>query len=202
DGFSDIVYVLLPIWSAEFGLNFAQVGLLKTAYSGGMASGQIPARLLAERWGEARLLAPGTPGTALGFIAAGLAGGFVGLLVCLLVGGLGSSVQHPLSSSLVSKAYDGGARRMALGTYNFSGDLGKVAVPATVALAAAWVGWREAARGYAVLGLLAAALVIAALARLQVGGAVAAEPDEAGAPSAGWGMREAGRVGGPSAVRG
>ena len=28
DGFSDIVYVLLPIWSTEFGLNFAQVGLL------------------------------------------------------------------------------------------------------------------------------------------------------------------------------
>ena len=59
DGFSDIIYVLLPLWSAEFGLNFAQVGLLKTAYSGGMASGQIPAGLLAERWGEARLLAAG-----------------------------------------------------------------------------------------------------------------------------------------------
>jgi MFS transporter, FSR family, fosmidomycin resistance protein len=191
DGFSDIIYVLLPIWSAEFGLNFAQVGLLKTAYGGGMASGQIPAGLLAERWGEARLLAAGTAVTALGFIAAGLAGGFVGLLVCLLVGGLGSSVQHPLSSSLVSKAYDGGARRMALGTYNFSGDLGKVAVPAAVALLATWVGWREATRGYAVLGLLAAALVIAALARLHVGGAVAAEPGEAGASSSGWGIRDA-----------
>jgi MFS family permease len=191
DGFSDIVYVLLPIWSMEFGLNFAQVGLLKTAYSGGMASGQIPAGLLAERWGEARLLAAGTAMTALGFLAAGMAGGFLGLLLCLLFGGLGSSVQHPLSSSLVSRAYESGPRRMALGTYNFSGDLGKVVVPAAVALLATSIGWREATRGYALLGLIAAAMVIVALARLQVGGAAPADSREAGPPSSGWGIRDA-----------
>ena len=192
DGFSDIVYVLLPIWSAEFGLNFAQVGLLKTVYSGGMAGGQIPAGLLAERWGEARLLAAGTAVTALGFLAAGVAGGFAGLLACLLLAGLGSSVQHPLSSSLVSRAYEDGARRLALGTYNFSGDLGKVVVPAAVVLVATWVGWRGATRGYALLGLAAAVLVIVALARLQAGGATERAPDETGAGGSGggWGIRD------------
>ena len=191
DGFSDIIYVLLPIWSLEFGLSFAQVGLLRTCYTGGMASFQIPAGILAERWGEARLLAAGTAITALGFIVAGMAGGFAALLACLLLGGLGSSVQHPLSSSLVSKAYEGGARRMALGTYNFSGDLGKVVVPASVALATTWVGWRDATRGYAVVGLVAAVLLLLALARLRVGGAVATEP---GVPNtvraSGWGIRD------------
>jgi len=191
DGFSDIIYVLLPIWSLEFGLSFAQVGLLRTCYTGGMASFQIPAGILAERWGEARLLAAGTAITALGFIVAGMAGGFVALLACLLLGGLGSSVQHPLSSSLVSKAYEGGARRMALGTYNFSGDLGKVVVPASVALAATWIGWRDATRGYAVVGLVAAVLLLIALARLRVGGAVAMEPGAAGtARASGWGIRD------------
>ena len=191
DGFSDIIYVLLPIWSLEFGLSFAQVGLLRTCYTGGMASFQIPAGILAERWGEARLLAAGTAITALGFIAAGMAGGFVALLACLLLGGLGSSVQHPLSSSLVSKAYEGGARRMALGTYNFSGDLGKVVVPAAVALATTWVGWREATRGYAVVGLVAAVLLLLALSRLRVGGAVATETGTADtARTSGWGIRD------------
>jgi FSR family fosmidomycin resistance protein-like MFS transporter len=192
DGFSDIVYVLLPIWSAEFGLNFAQVGLLKSVYSGGMAGGQIPAGILAERWGEARLLAAGTAVTALGFLAAGVAGGFAGLLACLLLAGLGSSVQHPLSSSLVSRAYEDGARRLALGTYNFSGDLGKVVVPAAVVLVATWVGWREATRGYALLGLAAAVLVMVALARLQAGGATEPTPDGPGAGGAGggWGIRD------------
>ncbi|MFZ1060521.1 MAG: MFS transporter, partial [Candidatus Rokuibacteriota bacterium] len=142
DGFSDIVYVLLPVWAGEFRLTFAQVGLLRTAYSGGMASFQVPAGILAERWGERGLLAAGTAVTASGFLILGLSGGFASLLLFLLLAGLGSGVQHPLSSSIVSKAYENGARRVALGTYNFSGDLGKVVVPALVALASAVVGWR------------------------------------------------------------
>src|SRR5436309_6374123 len=99
DGFSDILYVLLPIWANEFRLTFAQVGMIRTAYSGGMAAFQIPAGLLAERWGERRLLAAGTAITALGFIAVGTVGGFLALLSVLLVAGIGSGVQHPLSSS-------------------------------------------------------------------------------------------------------
>src|SRR2546428_5329787 len=49
DGFSDILYVLLPIWAQEFRLNLAQVGLIRTAYTAAMASFQIPAGLLAAR---------------------------------------------------------------------------------------------------------------------------------------------------------
>src|SRR2546422_745750 len=99
DGFSDILYVLLPLWAQEFRLPLAQVGLIRTAYTAAMASFQIPAGLLAERWGERRLLAAGTALTACGFIAAGAwAEGFASLLVLLLIAGLGSGVQHPLSS--------------------------------------------------------------------------------------------------------
>src|SRR6516165_11554625 len=169
DGFADILYVLFPVWAREFGLSFAQVGLLRSVYSGAMAAFQIPAGLLAERWGERRLLAAGTAITACGFIAAGTAGGFLSLLAVLLIAGLGSGVQHPLSSSLVSKAYETGPRRAALGTYNFSGDLGKVAVPAAVAFAAVAVGWRTAAAVYGVVGLVAAAAILGLLARLTTG---------------------------------
>jgi len=192
DGFSDILYVLLPVWASEFGLTFAQVGLLKTLYTGGMASFQVPAGVLAERRGEARLLAAGTAVTALGFLAAGLTGGFLALLACLVLSGLGSGCQHPLSSSLVAKAYETGPRRTALGTYNFSGDLGKVAVPAAVALALPWIGWRRAVEVYALIGLLAAGAILVLLARLGAGRRVEAPPADATAtrPS-GWGIRDA-----------
>ena len=193
DGFSDILYVLLPIWANEFRLTFAQVGIIRTAYSGGMAAFQIPAGLLAERWGERRLLAAGTAITACGFIAAGTVGGFLSLLAVLLVAGLGSGVQHPLSSSLVSKAYETGPRRAALGTYNFSGDLGKVAVPAAVALAAVVVGWRAASAAYGVIGLVAAIAIAGVLARLTAGLPEAAVNEPANAPLAarsGWGIRD------------
>lgn len=190
DGFSDILYVLLPLWAAEFGLTLAQVGLIRTAYTGGMSLFQIPAGFLAERWSERNLLALGTAVTALGFVAAGWSGGFLALLVLLLVAGLGSGVQHPLSSSLVAAAYETGARRAALGTYNFAGDLGKVAVPATVALAAALVGWRTAAAGYGLIGLAAAAMILVVLGRLGVGEPALAADGAAGAPGHGWGIRD------------
>ena len=192
DGFSDILYVLLPLWATEFRLTFAQVGMIRTVYSGGMAAFQIPAGLLAERWGERRLLAAGTAITALGFIAVGTVGGFLALLSVLLVAGIGSGVQHPLSSSLVSKAYETGPRRAALGTYNFSGDIGKVVVPAAVALAATVVGWRTASTAYGVIGVFAALGILGVLARLTP-----EMPDtddrsaQAATAAAGWGIRDA-----------
>jgi MFS transporter, FSR family, fosmidomycin resistance protein len=190
DGFADILYVLFPVWAREFGLSFAQVGLLRTLYNGGMAAFQIPAGLLAERWGEARLLAAGTAATALGFVASGFAGGYMALLGCLLAAGLGSGVQHPLSSSLVSKAYEDGRRRVALGTYNFSGDLGKVVVPAAVAFAIPWLGWRGAVEGFAAIGMAAAVLVLLALSNLEVGHAPLPDALAEGRPSWDWGIRD------------
>ena len=200
DGFSDILYVLFPVWAREFGLTFAQVGLLRTVYSGGMAAFQIPAGLLAERWGEARLLAAGTAVTALGFVAAGLSGGFLALLGCLIAGGLGSGVQHPLSSSLVSEAYESGRRRIALGTYNFSGDLGKVVVPAAVALAVPWFGWRGAVEAYAAVGVAAAIVMLLVLLRLHAGWEGAAR-GEASRSSTDWGIRNARGFGALAAIQ-
>jgi len=189
DGFSDLLYVFLPIWQGEFGLTFAQVGVIRTAYSGGMALFQVPAGFLAERWGERSVLAAGTAVTALGFVVASQAGGFLALLSVLLLAGLGSGVQHPLSSSLVSRAFETGRRRAALGTYNFSGDLGKIAITAAMALAAAAVGWRLAGAAYGIVGLAAAVLVALGLARLAAGGRPPAGA-VAGAESGGWGIRD------------
>jgi MFS family permease len=189
DGFSETLYVFLPLWASEFGLTFAQVGLIRSAYTGGMSAFQIPAGFLAERWGERRLLAAGTAVTAVGFIASGWAGGFLPLLLLLLAAGLGSGVQHPLSSSLVSKAYETGNRRTALGTYNFSGDVGKAGVAAAIGLLAGLIGWRAAGAAYGVLGIVAAIVIVPMLARLGAG-----DPDPrveaGGAGVSGWGIRD------------
>jgi FSR family fosmidomycin resistance protein-like MFS transporter len=190
DGFSEILYVLLPLWAREFGLSFTQVGLIRSAYTGGMSAFQLPAGFLAERWGERRLLVGGTAVTALGFIAAGWAGGFVPLLLLLLVAGLASGVQHPLSSSLVSKAYETGNRRTALGTYNFAGDVGKAGVAAAIGVLAGLVGWRAAGAAYGALGVGAAFAILLLLRRLGAG-----DPEPRGASGAagvvaGWGIRD------------
>ena len=190
DGCSDLLYILFPIWAREFSLSFAQVGLLRTGYSGALALFQVPSGFLAERWGEPRILAAGTFLTAIGFLCLGAAGGFIPLLAFLVIGGLGSGTQHPLSSSLVSRAYEEGKRRVALGTYNFSGDLGKVTWPACVAFVTAWAGWRWATRGVGVLVLAAAVGIFLVLARLALTPEDAAARAAADRAGSGWGSRD------------
>ena len=53
DGYTDLIYVMLPVWQAEFGLTYAAVGLLRGLFAGTMASLQIPAGHLSERYGAA-----------------------------------------------------------------------------------------------------------------------------------------------------
>jgi MFS family permease len=99
-------------------------------------------------------------------------------------------VQHPLSSSLVSKAYETANRRTALGTYNFSGDLGKAGVAAAVGLLAGLVGWRAAGATYGVLGLAAALAIVPLLRRLGAGAAEPRAPVTGTARAGGWGIRD------------
>lgn len=190
DGLAELLYVLFPVWARAFSLSFAQVGLLRTGYSGALALFQIPAGFLAERWGEGRVLAAGTALVAAGFLALGTAGGFGMLATILVVAGLGSGTQHPLGASLVSRAYEGGPRRFALGTYNFSGDLGKMTLTTGTALLVGWVGWRAATLGIGVLTALGALAVFFGLGWLTH--APDHAPDGVASRAAsGWGIRDA-----------
>ncbi len=83
-----------------------------------------------------------------------------GLVIGLAIGGAGASVQHPIGSSAVARAY-GDRARGPLGTYNFSGDLGKAAIPAAGALLLTWMPWRSALFGLAGAALLAALAILA-----------------------------------------
>src|SRR5471030_961741 len=60
DGYTDLVYIMLPIWRNEFGISLADVGLLRTCFSGTLATLQIPSGLISERFGTALVLALGT----------------------------------------------------------------------------------------------------------------------------------------------
>ena len=144
DGYTDLIYLMLPLWQAEFGLSYAALGLLRSMFAGAMAGLQIPAGLLSERFGAAAVLAAGTALAGLGYCIAGLSTGFAMLLVALVIGGAGASTQHPIASALVARAFAGPRSLTALGTYNFSGDLGKMTVPAALSLMLLALPWRPA----------------------------------------------------------
>ncbi len=178
DGYTDLIYVLLPVWQAEFGLAYAELGLLRGLFTGAMAALQIPAGWLAARLGTAPLLAGGTALVGAAFCFAGVSGGIAALATALLIGGIGASTQHPLAAALVARAFAGPRSLKALGTYNFAGDIGKMTLPAVAGLLLLWMPWRPAVALLGALGIGAAVLILTLTPRF------AAEKRAAHAPAA------------------
>jgi MFS transporter, FSR family, fosmidomycin resistance protein len=168
DGFTDTLYLLLPILQAEFALSYAAVGVLRALYAGAMAGLQVPAAKLAPRIGGARMLAAGTAVAAAAYLALGASSSCALVVVALILGGVGSSTQHPIASGLVADAYHGRHSRSALGTYNFAGDLGKMALPSITAGLIAVMAWRSAASVVGMIGLLGAVAIMLSLWRLPI----------------------------------
>jgi MFS family permease len=116
DGYTDMIYALLPVWQAEFGLDFAALAIVRGVYAGTMATLQLPAGRLAERFGSRATLAVGTLLAALGYALAGMSGGLLGLSAALALSGVGSSTQHPIASAAVSRSYGRDARARSVST--------------------------------------------------------------------------------------
>jgi FSR family fosmidomycin resistance protein-like MFS transporter len=186
DGYTDLVYVMLPVWQSEFALGYAALGLLRTVLAGSMAGLQIPASLLAERLGLARVLALGTALSGIGFCLAGLSSGFAMLVMALLLAGIGGSTQHPLAAALVAQTFAGARSLKALGTYNFAGDIGKMTLPAAAALMLTLIAWRPTLAILGGMGLAAAAAIFLLAPRPAAAPAAAAD---AAAQPAGAGAR-------------
>ncbi|WP_284506397.1 MFS transporter [Caballeronia sp. INDeC2] len=159
DGYTDMIYALLPTWQADFGLGYGALALLRGIYAGTMATLQVPAGSLARIVGTRATLAIGTLLAGLGYALAGMSGSLLGLCVALAVSGCGSSTQHPLASGAVSRAYGRNARA-PLSVYNFAGDLGKSALPTAVSLLITFMPWRHALWAMSTIGIIVA-LVIA-----------------------------------------
>jgi FSR family fosmidomycin resistance protein-like MFS transporter len=107
------------------------------------------------------VLGLGTALVGVGYLVAGASAGFALLIGALVIGGIGASVQHPIAANLVAQAFPGRRSRGALATYNFSGDLGKMAFPAATAGLLMLMPWREATMILGIAALAGAAAILA-----------------------------------------
>jgi len=164
DGYTDLIYLMLPIWQTEFALSYGLLAAMRALYACAMAGLQVPVGRLAGRVGGKTLLALGTTLSACGYLLAGLSSGVPGLGAALVLSGAGSSTQHPIASAAVSRAF-GTRARGPLGIYNFSGDLGKAAIPGLLSLLLIVMAWRHTLLLLGLGGLLVAAMVILAMPR-------------------------------------
>jgi predicted MFS family arabinose efflux permease len=109
------------------------------------------------------------------------------LLSLIFAKGTGGG-QHGLSSSLLSRVFELSGRRAAMGTYNFSGDLGKVCVPFLLTLMINWWGWRHAVFNLSILGLIAGA-VLWGLARKNAPPPLSPSQERIVSEKGDWGIR-------------
>lgn len=159
DGLTSSIYLLMPLWQVQFGLDYSALAMLRALYIGALAGLQIPSSWLGRRIGIRAVLGIGTLLSGGAFALSGISGGLFSLGVTLLLAGVGGSTQHPLASAAVSQAY-GGAARGPLGLYNFAGDLGKATLPPLLALAMGPQGWHLAFWAIAGLGAGVALLIL------------------------------------------
>jgi MFS family permease len=154
DLFFALMVPLLPMIKEDMDLSFTQVGLIRSVFNGASGVLQIPAGFLAESVGEFWMLVWGNVWVSAGLLAMAASPIFIALLVASAIGGLGGGAQHPLASSMVSRAYDDRGRSTAVGTVNFAGDLGKMVAPVVAGLFAVTLGWRTTMFMVGIAGLI------------------------------------------------
>jgi MFS family permease len=187
DGYTGQLYALLPIWQPEFGLSYAGLALVRALYSATAGGLQVPVDRLAAKLSPRSALALATFAAAAGYLVMALPLGFAGLCVGLIVAGIGSSVQHPRASTLVTNSY-GKAARGPLSIYNFAGDLGKATFPVIVALLLPFVAWRPVVGLMAMIGLAIAFGLLALLPRQSVVAAVERDTNAEGRDGRGFNL--------------
>lgn len=192
DGLGSATYVLLPILAQAFGFGYAQVGLFKGAMNLAQAMLELSSGVLSERIGAIRSLVFGLTLAGLGYASLATVDQAAMVLVCLIVVGVGSAFQHAPASALVSQAFAAGGRRGALGLYNSSGDVGKLAFAACFSMAiGAGIAWQQVALSYGLLALTAAIAIGLTLQALShptatASNAIAHSGDDHSSP--GWGI--------------
>src|ERR1700722_11222764 len=187
DGYTDQLYALLPVWQSEFGLSYAGLAVVRALYYGTRGGLQVPGDRLIARLSPRMALALATFVAAAGYLVMPLPFGCPGVCIGLVIAGIGSSVQHPRASLLVTNTY-GKASRGPLGIYNFAGDLGKATFPAAVALLLPIVTWRPAVGVMSLVGLAVAVALLAVVPRQPFVAPVEEKAPATGREARGFGL--------------
>jgi len=152
---------LFPAFIRDFGLSYSELGLLVTTFFVISGIGQALAGFLVDRSGARPVLFAALSCFVLASVAAGLAGGFMGLMLAAALAGLGNSPFHPVDFTILNKRVSPPRLGHAFSVHGISGNLGWAIAPVfSIGIAELTGDWRYAYLGtalvaLAVMGLLA-----------------------------------------------
>jgi MFS family permease len=125
-------------------------------------------------------------GLAFALLATSQGYAMVGGLI--LLAGVGSSVQHPLASTIIARSCAPSARRAALGVYNFAGDVGKMTVTAAMGVGVIALGWQASVVIYGMVAAGVGVLAFLGLHRLAKPEQLPSAKADGVPRPAGWGF--------------
>ena len=151
---------LFPWFMSEFGLGYAQVGLLMTMFFVVSGIGQAIAGVWVDRFGAHRVLCTGVGLLTLSGVLVSVAPDFAGLMGAAAVAGMGNSVFHPADFALLNRRVSAPRLGHAFSMHGLAGNVGwAMSTMVMLALATAFC-WRAAGLGAALFGATSLTLLI------------------------------------------
>lgn len=142
---------LFVFWAADFGLDFAALGLLMTAFFVVSGLGQVVSGFVVDRLGPRPVLWFGVATFVVSALIMVWSGGYGTLMLAAIVGGLGNAVFHPADFSILNHRINPARLGHAFSAHNLTGTIGWALAPLFVVTVAQTAGWRWAALGVALL---------------------------------------------------
>ncbi len=158
-----LIVPLLPFIRDDFGLSYAQAGIVNSAFTIAYGVAQLPAGWLSDRIGPRYMLLIGISGVAAAGAVVGLSPAYGALLGGLLLLGIAGGGYHPAASAVISKVVAPERRGRALGVHIVGGSTSHFLAPLIAAGLVSLVGWRGSflalAVPVAILGFIIFALI-------------------------------------------
>ncbi|HVO93795.1 MAG TPA: MFS transporter [Terriglobales bacterium] len=138
---SAMLGVIYPLMMKELGMSYIAIASLSAAYNTLGNIFQASYGFVVPYVRRGVILGAGNCLLGLSVAASGFAYSFNHFFTARLVGGVGSSPQHPVGSSLLASHFPG-ARGSALAFHSTAGQIGSLVAPLLGALLISYLGWR------------------------------------------------------------
>ena len=123
DMMQSLVPALYPMWKSEYGLSFAQIGLISLVTQVTSSMLQPAVGLFSDHRPQPYSLAVGMGATLVGLLLLASAGSYPVLILAAALVGVGSAVFHP-EASRVARLASGGRHGLAQSLFQVGGNIG------------------------------------------------------------------------------
>jgi MFS family permease len=153
-----VISPVVPSIGDAFGVPTRALGLALTGMWMGYAAAQFPSGLLADRYGERRIILVAVGGTALASATLAFAPTYPVFLLGAVVMGTVAGLHYSVATSLLTRTTD--QIGTAIGIHTAGAPVAGVLVPLAAGAVGTWLGWRWALALGAVVALPVTALVL------------------------------------------